>query len=61
MTQDQLANATGMDPSNIRAFESGRGMPNVYTIVRLSQALLLEEPGELLKGLHAELFPQKDL
>jgi len=56
LTQDQLAHQSGIDPSNLRAYESGRGMPNVYTVVRLSQALLLEEPGELLQGLTAELF-----
>lgn len=56
MTQDQLANSCGIDPSNLRAYESGRGMPNVYTIVRLSQALLLDDPGRLLEGLTVEQF-----
>lgn len=60
LTQDQLAHACEIDPSNLRAYENGRGMPNVYTVVRLSSALLLKEPGELLEGLTLELFQQPE-
>lgn len=56
MTQDQLAHACEIDPSNLRAYENGRGMPNVYTVVRISAALMLDRPGELLDGLTIELF-----
>lgn len=56
LTQDQLAHACEIDPSNLRAYENGRGMPNVYTVVRISAALMLDNPGELLQGLTAELF-----
>ena len=56
MTQDQLAYACEIDPSNLRAYENGRGLPNVYTVVRISAALMLERPGDLLDGLTAELF-----
>lgn len=59
LTQDQLAHDCGIDPSNLRAYESGRGMPNVYTVVRLSQALLMQEPGQLLQGLTPEQFSQQ--
>ena len=56
LTQDELAHSSGIDPSNVRAYEAGRGMPNVYTIVRLSTAMLLDEPGKLLEGLTREMF-----
>ncbi len=56
MTQDQLANDCGIDSSNIRAYESGRGLPNVYTIVRLAAALYLD-PADLVRGLTIDMFP----
>lgn len=59
LTQDQLAHDSGIDPSNLRAYESGRGIPNVYTVVRLSRALLLTDPGELLAGLTPEHFEDR--
>ena len=55
MTQDQLAAASGIDSSNIRAFESGRSMPNVLSLVRLATAMSIE-PGQLLEGLTLEHF-----
>ncbi len=60
MTQDQLAHACDIDPSNLRAYENGRGLPNVYTVVRISAALMLERPGDLLDGLTTELFTPRN-
>jgi transcriptional regulator with XRE-family HTH domain len=55
MTQDQVAVASDIDSSNIRAYESGRAMPNIQSLVRIAAALDVE-PGELLEGLSPELF-----
>ncbi|WP_374947033.1 helix-turn-helix domain-containing protein [Agreia sp.] len=55
LTQDQLAAGSGIDSSNIRAFENGRAMPSVHSLVRIAGALGLE-PGTLLVGLTPELF-----
>ena len=59
MTQDQLAAESGIDSSNIRAYENGRAMPNLYTLARLSSSLGVE-PGALLAGLTPEMFPSSD-
>jgi transcriptional regulator with XRE-family HTH domain len=59
MTQDQLAAGSGIDSSNIRAYENGRNMPNLYSLMRLAQALSVE-PGELLVGLTLEMFERDD-
>lgn len=56
MTQDQLAAASGIDSSNIRAYENGRATPNLFTLARISDALGVE-PGALLRGLTPEMFP----
>lgn len=56
MTQDELAAASGIDSSNIRAYENGRALPNLHTLVRIAGALD-SEPGELLSGLAPEMFP----
>jgi transcriptional regulator with XRE-family HTH domain len=55
MTQDELAAASGIDSSNIRAYENGRALPNLHTLVRIAGALGLQ-PGELLSGLTLEMF-----
>jgi transcriptional regulator with XRE-family HTH domain len=55
LTQDQLAAGSGIDSSNIRAYESGRAMPSIHSLVRIAVALGLE-PGTLLEGLTPELF-----
>ena len=55
ITQDELAAGSGIDSSNIRAYENGRAMPNVYSLVRIASALQLES-GFLLDGLTADLF-----
>jgi transcriptional regulator with XRE-family HTH domain len=55
MTQDQLAAATSIDSSNIRAYESGRSMPSIQSLVRIAEALDVE-PGELLSGITVDMF-----
>ncbi len=61
VTQDQLAAGSGIDSANIRAYEKGRSMPSVHTLVRIAVALGLE-PGALLEGITLELFahPERD-
>ena len=55
LTQDELAAISGIDSSNIRAYENGRAMPSVQSLVRIAFALGLE-PGALLEGVTLELF-----
>ena len=54
-TQDQLAVASNVDSSNVRAYESGRAMPSIRLLVRLAAALDVS-PGEFLNGLTPEVF-----
>lgn len=56
MTQDQLAAATDIDSSNVRAYEGGRAMPSIQSLTRIAEALAIE-PGALLDGLRSEMFP----
>lgn len=55
LTQDELAARTGIDSSNIRAYEGGRAMPNIYSLVRVAEGLGIP-PGDLLDGLTLDLF-----
>ncbi|WP_454301888.1 helix-turn-helix domain-containing protein [Salana multivorans] len=55
LTQDEITARTSIDSSNIRAYEHGRAMPSVFTLVRLAQALDVP-PGDLLDGLTLEHF-----
>lgn len=59
MTQDELAARSGIDSSNIRAYENGRAMPSIHSLVRIAAALGAP-PGELLNGLTVELFATPD-
>lgn len=56
MTQDQLAAGSGIDSSNIRAYENGRAMPSIYTLMRIADALGVP-PAELLDELTLDMFP----
>lgn len=56
MTQDQLAAASGIDSSNIRAYEGGRAMPNLFSLLRIATALDAEV-ASLMAGLELEMFP----
>lgn len=55
MTQDQLAVASDIDSSNIRSYESGRALMNVFSLVRIAEALGLA-PGDLLEGVTSDMF-----
>jgi transcriptional regulator with XRE-family HTH domain len=55
LTQDQLAAGSGIDSSNIRAYESGRATPSIHSLTRIAEALNCE-PGSLLEGLSSDLF-----
>lgn len=55
LTQDEVAVLSGIDSSNIRAYERGRSMPNVHSLVRVAAALDVH-PGVLLDGLTPSIF-----
>lgn len=55
LTQDQVAVASDIDSSNVRAYETGRAMPSIQSLVRIAAALGIA-PGELLDGLTPEFF-----
>jgi transcriptional regulator with XRE-family HTH domain len=55
MTQDELAAGSGIDSSNIRAYENGRAIPSIYSLVRIAKALDIDA-GALLAGLTVEHF-----
>lgn len=54
-TQDEIAVRTAIDSSNLRAYEHGRAMPSIFTLVRIAHALDVS-PGELIDGLSPEHF-----
>jgi transcriptional regulator with XRE-family HTH domain len=56
LTQDELAAASGIDSSNIRAYENGRALPNLHSLLRIADALGVEA-AVLLTGLKLEMFP----
>lgn len=55
MTQDEVAALTGIDSSNVRAYENGRAMPSIHSLVRIADALGIE-PGDLLIDLRLDQF-----
>jgi len=55
LTQDEVGVRSQIDSANVRAYENGRAMPSVHSLVRLAWALDLE-PGRLLEGLTPEHF-----
>lgn len=58
LTHDQLAAATNIDSSNLRAYMTGRAMPNVQSLVRIASVLEVEL-SDLLEGLTPDLFPER--
>jgi len=42
VTQEQLAELSGVSPRTLKAFESGKGNPTLETLVKLADALGLE-------------------
>lgn len=58
LTQDDLASLSGIDSSNVRAYESGRAMPSIQTLLRIATAL--RTPIDyFLKDVTLEMFPEK--
>ncbi len=55
LTQDEVAVRSSIDSSNIRAYESGRAMPSIHSLVRIAAALEVA-PGDLINGLTPDLF-----
>jgi len=55
LTQDEVAVISGIDSSNVRAYESGRSMPSVHTLMRFADALGVE-PADLLFELTLDKF-----
>lgn len=58
MTQDQVAVLSGIDSSNVRAYESGRSTPNIQSLIRIAKALGVK-PADLLDGVEPEMFAVK--
>lgn len=59
MTQDDLGHFSGIDSSNIRAYESGRAMPSIHTLMRIASAMRMP-PGYFLEGVKLEMFPASE-
>ena len=59
MTQDQVGVACGIESSNIRAFEKGRAMPSIHSLLRIASALDCD-PGSLIAGLTLDHFVVAD-
>ena len=57
LSQDQVAAESGIDSSNIRAYENGRAMPSLHSLIRIAGALNID-PGALIVGLTPELFAE---
>ncbi|WP_416339588.1 helix-turn-helix domain-containing protein [Propionicimonas sp.] len=56
LTQDEVAVRASIDSSNVRAYESGRAMPSIHSLVRIATALEVA-PGDLLEGISLDQFP----
>lgn len=59
MTVLAVAKQSGVDPSNITAYEQGRSMPNLRSLVRIAEALEVA-PGSLVDGVTASMFERDD-
>jgi transcriptional regulator with XRE-family HTH domain len=56
MTQEELADLSGLDRTTISQVERGKGAPRVETLIRLAGALDVD-PGDLLPELSWEPTP----
>jgi transcriptional regulator with XRE-family HTH domain len=56
MTQDQLAVGSEIDSSNIRAYEMGRALPNLLSLIRIAEALRTPA-GYFLEDVTVDMFP----
>lgn len=52
LTQDQVTVASDIDSSNVRAYETGRAMPSIQSLVRIAEALDVT-PGRSARQAHA--------
>lgn len=50
MTVDQLAATTGIDSSNVRAYEAGRGLTGLHALFRLAEALEVQPQHAVASG-----------
>ncbi|WP_353113234.1 helix-turn-helix transcriptional regulator [Microbacterium sp.] len=55
---DDLASMTKIDSSNIRAYEAGRSLIGLHSLVKVATALGVE-PGRLLDGLELSMFEKQ--
>ncbi len=55
-SQQKLGGLAQVEASNIGAYENGYSLPNVFTLVRIADALGVK-PGDLLDELTPEMFP----
>lgn len=55
LTQDELAVLTGIDSSNVRAYEAGRALLSLRTLIRIAESLGVEA-GTLLSGVESAQF-----
>jgi transcriptional regulator with XRE-family HTH domain len=58
LSVDDLASRTKIDSSNVRAYEAGRAIPGLQSLVRIATALRVT-PGRLISGLTPSMF-EKD-
>ncbi len=58
LSQDEVAVRSGIDSSNVRAYEGGRAMVSVQSLIRLADALDVA-PSEFIDGLRPESFPTR--
>lgn len=57
LSVDGLAYKSGIDSSNIRAYEAGREMMNIRSLVRIAASLGVDA-GTLLKDIEPSMFEQ---
>lgn len=57
LTQEALGNASEIGNSNVRSYENGHALPNLFTLIRLAGALDISA-GELIVELEPEMFPE---
>lgn len=55
LSVDQLATATGIDSSDIRAYENGRALTGLQSLVRIEEALEVDPPA-LFAGVDSGMF-----
>ena len=60
LTQLELANLAGVDPSGLQSYESGRAAPNIGSLIRLGAALAID-PGDFLRDLTTTDLPSRDV